>query len=399
MDEKITVKAPGKILWLGGYSVIEKPNISYTTTVDAFVHATIKPIREKEVVISVPQFGQVYRSEVDLHTGKLANEAPQELALIKTAVEIGVAYAIGLGHAARGFEIETKNDEPLLYKINPHTKKLSKSGLGSSAAVTVATIGAVLSEFEVDLGEKEVVHKLAQLAHSIATGKVGSGFDIAAATYGSIIYSRYSPEVLSKFREENIVEDVHRIVKHKWDHHIEPLEMPSQFKLSMATFFDESAVTVSLLGKVNELKASNPEKYYEIIDRINQENVSALSSLRKIATEQESAENLEKFRDHFDNGRILTKQLGEASGAQIEPDEATTLIEESKRNGAFVAKLPGAGGRDSITALSTDAALSKKVREFFSKQSMLEMLNVNFQHRGFSVVTDREKRGKTLMAT
>ena len=43
----------------------------------------------------------------------------------------------------------------------------------------------------------DVVHVIAQTAHCIAQGKVGSGFDVSSAVYGSQRYVRFSPEVLS----------------------------------------------------------------------------------------------------------------------------------------------------------------------------------------------------------
>lgn len=43
----------------------------------------------------------------------------------------------------------------------------------------------------------DLVHMIAQSAHCIAQGKIGSGFDVSSAVYGSQRYVRFSPEVLS----------------------------------------------------------------------------------------------------------------------------------------------------------------------------------------------------------
>ena len=40
------------------------------------------------------------------------------------------------------------------------------------------------------------MHNLAQYCHCYAQGKVGSGFDVSAAVYGSQRYRRFSPSVL-----------------------------------------------------------------------------------------------------------------------------------------------------------------------------------------------------------
>lgn len=38
----------------------------------------------------------------------------------------------------------------------------------------------------------EMIHNLAQYVHSLAQGKVGSGFDVSAAVWGSQVYRRFS---------------------------------------------------------------------------------------------------------------------------------------------------------------------------------------------------------------
>lgn len=90
--------------------------------------------------------------------------------------------------------------------------EVAKTGLGSSAAMTTAVVAALLHYLGVvnlssldedqlqgkkDVADLNVVHVIAQTAHCIAQGKVGSGFDVSSAVYGSQRYIRFSPEVLS----------------------------------------------------------------------------------------------------------------------------------------------------------------------------------------------------------
>ena len=58
------------------------------------------------------------------------------------------------------------------------------------------------------------------------------------------------------------------------------------------------------------------------------------------------------------------------SGASIESDEMTALIQESERNGAFACKLPGAGGGDSIAALCLGKAEKRKLEAFWEGKGM-----------------------------
>ncbi len=43
---------------------------------------------------------------------------------------------------------------------------------------------------------RDKLHNLAQAAHCAAQGKVGSGFDVGAAVFGSCSYRRFSPSIL-----------------------------------------------------------------------------------------------------------------------------------------------------------------------------------------------------------
>jgi phosphomevalonate kinase len=78
-----------------------------------------------------------------------------------------------------------------------------KTGLGSSAALVTAFATAIVAHYAphavVDVSsaqEKSRLHNLAQAAHCAAQGKIGSGFDVAAAVYGSCVYRRFSPSIL-----------------------------------------------------------------------------------------------------------------------------------------------------------------------------------------------------------
>lgn len=89
--------------------------------------------------------------------------------------------------------------------------EVAKTGLGSSAAMTTSVVAALLHYFGVvnlfslskdqhqenNSMDLNLVHIIAQSAHCIAQGKVGSGFDVSSAVYGSQRYVRFSMEVLS----------------------------------------------------------------------------------------------------------------------------------------------------------------------------------------------------------
>ena len=92
-----------------------------------------------------------------------------------------------------------------------------KTGMGSSAAMITSLTASLLQFFGVvdlrrDIGGKEeenlsIIHNLAQIVHAAAQGKIGSGFDVASAVYGSIIYQRFRPEPLQFVMEDDVTGD------------------------------------------------------------------------------------------------------------------------------------------------------------------------------------------------
>lgn len=54
-----------------------------------------------------------------------------------------------------------------------------------------------------DKATLHLVHNLAQYVHSLAQGKVGSGFDVSAAVWGSQVYRRFAVECLGDLLASN----------------------------------------------------------------------------------------------------------------------------------------------------------------------------------------------------
>jgi phosphomevalonate kinase len=73
-----------------------------------------------------------------------------------------------------------------------------KTGLGSSAALVTGLVGGLLSHFlyHMDVDLLQLIHNTSQFVHCFVQGKIGSGFDVSAAVYGSQVYRRFSPQVI-----------------------------------------------------------------------------------------------------------------------------------------------------------------------------------------------------------
>ncbi len=239
-----------------------------------------------------------------------------------------------------------------------------KTGLGSSAAVVTAFTGALLthylpsSHFSLSTPSgRSILHNLAQAAHCAAQGKVGSGFDIATAVYGTCIYRRFSPSILSSLGEpgspnfstrlRNIVEDTDPNLK--WDTEIskEGVAIPEGMALVMCDV-DCGSQTVGMVKSVLSWRGSSPEESKKLWDELHACNINLAHKL--------VAGEVEGLPRAFGAIREKIRLMGKLSGVPIEPPEQTELLDAVTHDVAGVegGVVPGAGGYDAIVLLVKD---------------------------------------------
>ena len=87
---------------------------------------------------------------------------------------------------------------------------VAKTGLGSSAALITSLVTALLvrtgliaSDQLASASSRHFAHNVAQFVHCLSQGKVGSGFDVSAAVFGSQLYTRFSPSVLQPLMDDS----------------------------------------------------------------------------------------------------------------------------------------------------------------------------------------------------
>ncbi|MFH0713568.1 MAG: hypothetical protein V1722_03420 [Candidatus Micrarchaeota archaeon] len=366
----VVASAPGKVLWVGAYALSEKGNRGFVTSVEARVYAkaTELPFPNVEIISQQLQINE---------SGKFANGkitiADERAKFVKNAIENTLNYlSIVLSKSKngssrlKGVKLETYSDEAF-------SVEGAKSGLGSSAAVTVATVAAVLALHDVDFENsagKEVVHKLAQFAHCTSQGKVGSGFDVAAGTFGAIEYSRFSPELISVGASD--------VVNQNWDYFVKPMQLPRVFTAVIANIPNTSTSTTKMMAGIKPFKEKHLDEYNALFAKLNEHNKTVLNALRALT---KGTESLQEFRIAFDASRSLVKKLGEKSGVEIESNAFSELIEDSKQHGAFVALLPGAGGGDAIAALCLSARDASRLKSFWNSRG-LQVLNISTSDKG-----------------
>ena len=251
----------------------------------------------------------------------------------------------------------------------------NKTGLGSSAALVTSLTAALLthylpeSDFNIATDEgKRKLHNLAQAAHCAAQGKVGSGFDIAAAVYGSCRYRRFSPSVLKSIPEAGapgFAPALTKLIdKSTWDFEItkEGVSVPPRTVLRMCDV-DCGSQTVSMVKKVLQWRESNPAESKKLWDELQSRN----ERLGAILSEGK----LDEIRHAVAAIRELIRAMGTQSSVPIEPESQTNLLDALMEvEGVYNGVVPGAGGYDAVALLmKDDEATEKRVKDFVAKWS------------------------------
>lgn len=270
----------------------------------------------------------------------------------------------------------------------------NKTGLGSSAALVTSLTAALLIHYlprdlfdiESDKG-KRALHNLAQAAHCAAQGKVGSGFDVAAAVFGSCRYKRFSPATLSKIPEPGAAGFADSLVQlideeSAWDVEVakDEVKMPKGVVLRMCDV-DCGSKTVSMVKKVLAWRAQDPEGSKQLWDELQRRNEDLISTLKQ--------GDVEQLPTKLAAVRELVKKMGTSSDVPIEPDSQTELLDAiSGVDGVYGGVVPGAGGFDALAILmKDDAETRQRVKKFLvewaqAKGTKVKLLAVKGEMEG-----------------
>jgi phosphomevalonate kinase len=232
---------------------------------------------------------------------------------------------------------------------------------------TAAVLSFYLEKEKFDVQSDEgqrVLHNLSQASHSHAQGKVGSGFDIASAVYGSCLYKRFSPSLLSTLPapgQPGFATKLKELVEgDAWDTEIQKaaIKMPKGLRLVMCDV-DCGSETPGMVKQVLKWRAENKEEADEIWGGLQEGNENLAKELTRLANEGNGGESAYKgLRSIINGNRKLIRQMSVASGVPIEPPQQTKLLDYcSSLNGVIGGVVPGAGGFDAIVLLVEEDAV------------------------------------------
>ena len=293
--------------------------------------------------------------------------------------------------------------------FNKPITKVHKTGLGSSAALVTSLVGAVLSHSSilsttteeaqnrvVEPRSLERLHRLAQGAHCAAQGKIGSGFDVASAVFGSCLYRRFSPAILENLGSFEGEEFGRRLVEvvdsdTVWDYEINAfgkVKIPPGLRLVMCDV-DCGSETPGMVKQVLKWRDENNVEADELWNELHTHN----EGLARLMTSISEGSNVDyrRLTECFQDIRSCIRRMSEKAGVPIEPAEQTSLLDSCCNiPGVLGGVVPGAGGYDAITLLIHDdmeviSALERHLQswKFEAGGGTVKLLGVRGEMEGF----------------
>lgn len=313
----ITAKAPGKLFIAGEYAVVNHGYPAILVAVDRFITVSVAACEHEGSIIS-RQYAHLPLKWKRVGNRFVIEKRDNPFHYILEAIAVCEQYALELGRPLQVYNLRVDSELD--------SQSGAKYGLGSSAAVTIATIRALCLLYEIE-AEDLMVYKLASLAH-LNLGSNGSFGDLAASTVtGWIAYQCFDRDfVLQKRRQMSLLE----LLALDWPSLlIRRLEPLSDYELLIA-WTKKPASTPSLVDQVR--LSVDPDAYRHFLTS-SREVVSAMIQ----AFDEHNGEEVSRMLQ-------ANRQLLKTLNPSIETKQLTRLIDIAAPYGA--AKTSGAGGGD-----------------------------------------------------
>lgn len=345
---KLKIKVPGKLMVAGEFAVLVPHHHLAVTAVDRFVYAMIEDSDER--LLSLKDYGL---NDLRWHVaeGRISVESTDErLSFVKEAMEVTCRYLHEKG----------KEIEPFKLSITSELDDRSgvKYGLGSSAAVVVATVTAITARFSDSELDRDVLFKLAALAHVNIQGS-GSGADVAASVYGGILqYSSFQADWLLEASKN--ASSIHELLEIDWVYlSVKRLMLPANVSFCVG-WTGKPASTSKLVARILQLQETDPQAFASFL----QKSEKAVSTLLKGIEEEDEALLFAGVKAN----REALAQVGKDADVAIETPLLGSLCDLAEQFGG-AGKPSGAGGGDCGIA-------------FMQKESEIDRLYAEWEKAG-----------------
>ncbi|WP_423190014.1 phosphomevalonate kinase [Alkalibacterium sp. f15] len=331
-------KAPGKLYIAGEYAVTEPGYPAVIVAVDRFITVSLSPSSNVYGTICSPQLSSKTLRWKRLGHDLFLEEPIEKAAILLNTMEITERFLREKGMMLPYYDVTIKS--------SLDNKDGRKYGLGSSGAVTVATILALLESVEYSLDD-EGIFKLAAITHTYLESH-GSLGDLAAATYtGWIAYSCVDKSWLKeKLADTNLTS----LLECSWPElKIERLPSPKTLKLIVGW----TGIPASTETYVKSIEQDREELNYQDFLLQSKKCVSDLIVGLKINDTQQVFDSIRYNRE-------LLLEMSRAKEIVIETPLLQRLTRIALKYGA-ASKTSGAGGGDCGIALIDSSVKQRQI--------------------------------------
>ena len=352
---KVQVSAPGKLFLAGEYAVVEAGYPAMIAAINQYLTVTIEASNSGTVFSSQQGITIPWERSGE----EIVTQTATSYALIFSAMGVAEAYVRALGQQTAAFyalSVDSQLD---------NSQSGTKYGLGSSGALTVATIKAVLTYY----GQEVNAYRLYQLAalSQLQQGMAGSFGDLAASSYGGVIaYHSLDRDWLKELLEEHTLLE---ILDMPWkDVNIERLSLPGTLSLLIG-WTGQAASTDSLVNQVGQGRSQDGKEssHRDFL----QKSKSCLGGIIQACQQGDT----ERFQAGIAENRRLLQAFASQMNLVIETPSLAKLCQVAEEEGA-VAKSSGAGGGDCGIAFASQAQQAEKIHHKWRSAGILP-LNLN----------------------
>lgn len=370
---KLTIKVPGKLMVAGEFAVLIPHHHLAVTAVDRFVYATIEDAEQRTLTLEDYQLEDL---SWGYKNGKVTiQSADNRLSFVKEAMEVTCTYLAEAGVEMDHFNLAVRSELDDASGV--------KYGLGSSAAVVTAVVTAIMARFTKEELDKDVIFKLAALAHVNIQGS-GSGADVAASVYGGILqYSSFQAEWLLDASKS--AASIHELLEADWIYlSIKRLTLPASVSFCVG-WTGNPASTTKLVGRILKLQDDNPQAFKEFLAKSERAVHTLLTGMEE--------ENQELLFNGVKANRKALATVGNNADVSIETALLGTLCDLADGLGG-AGKPSGAGGGDCGIAFMPSKRQAEQLFSSWEKAG-IKPLSITSHPEGATVIESKKNIKKT----
>lgn len=348
---QVMVSAPGKLYLAGEYAVVEAGYPALIMAVDRYLSVQL----QRSVVGSLVSSLAPHRSiPFARQNGRLVFPTDNPYGLVTQAMEITETYLREKGVDVGGlYDLTIQSDLD-----DMETGR--KYGLGSSGAVTVAVVKALLVYYQQE-SSADLVYRLSVLTQ-LSLGMTGSFGDIAASSFGGVI--AYSSPNRIWIQEQLMVASIREVVAMSWPGYAaRKLSLPTSLTI-MVGWTGVVARTDQLIASVDRQTRGQTPAYQSFLE----DSRICVDRLMQACQEDDSL----AFQEMIRQNRQLLLEMTNQLGIVLETPALQQLICLAQEQGA-VAKTSGAGGGDCGICFTVNQQQEESIKKAWKAVGIVPM--------------------------